>query len=484
MEVSELSKESLQTIIETVTCREDQIRQLAQILCVGKCHMSMIQLTCRQSNLPSPPLLVVHGVQATGKSTVAKEVLKGSSDPSAIIPSPECITTRHLLERTLDSVKESLEEHNEDEVPETDGRCESLSIFVVELQRLLANRRKFILVFDAIDRQREPSPTLLPALSRLGEIIPTLSVVLILTTPHPQLLHQAGVPHLHFPQYTRADTISIITAFPLPVSAHPIKNSPDPTSTSSDSDSAWLWTRFVTACYDSLGAAAARDLPSFRRLCQTLWPAFVAPILDKGEAPGDYWPREFSKLIVKNRPLFQNETALVPSIIPQELASISANTTTVPATPINLPYHAAFLLIASYLASHNPARTDLAMFSKTSLGKKRKRRGTPNHSKNKLKTHQKLSRRLLGPQPFGLERLFAIFHAIASDDGYRGGSAGIMGQVTTLVGLRLMVRAGNAGGGMGDALEGSGKWKCAVGWDFVKGVSREYGFVLDDYVVD
>ncbi|KAL8876158.1 MAG: hypothetical protein Q9198_005595, partial [Flavoplaca austrocitrina] len=39
------------------------------------------------------------------------------------------------------------------------------------MQRLLEDQKKFILVFDNIDRQREAAPTLLPALARLGELV-------------------------------------------------------------------------------------------------------------------------------------------------------------------------------------------------------------------------------------------------------------------------------------------------------------------------
>lgn len=62
----------------------------------------------------------------------------------------------------------------------TTGRCESLAQFVVELGRLLNDqvpratsnvKRRFVLVFDGIDKQREPPPTLLPALARLGELV-------------------------------------------------------------------------------------------------------------------------------------------------------------------------------------------------------------------------------------------------------------------------------------------------------------------------
>ncbi|KAL8947445.1 MAG: hypothetical protein Q9222_006273 [Ikaeria aurantiellina] len=114
----------------------------------------------------SPPNLILHGTQATGKSFTIHKLLKVIEKPSAVIRCKECITTRHLLERTLSEVQNALS----DSAPPIDGRCESISGFVVQLQRLLEGCKKFILVFDNVDRQREPPPTLLPALARLGEI--------------------------------------------------------------------------------------------------------------------------------------------------------------------------------------------------------------------------------------------------------------------------------------------------------------------------
>jgi len=90
----------------------------------------------------------------------------------AIINSRECITARHLFERTIASCADVIG----DPVVETInrdgfGRCENISVLTVQLQLLLNGRQKFILVLDGIDRQREASPTLLPALARLGEIV-------------------------------------------------------------------------------------------------------------------------------------------------------------------------------------------------------------------------------------------------------------------------------------------------------------------------
>lgn len=111
-------------------------------------------------------------MEATGKSLTLKTVLRSTDVPYAIVPSQECITTRHLLERAISACRDAVEQDNSrGAAPSIDGRCDSISAFVVQLQRLLEETNKFILVFDGIDQQREAAPTLLPAIARLGEIV-------------------------------------------------------------------------------------------------------------------------------------------------------------------------------------------------------------------------------------------------------------------------------------------------------------------------
>ena len=89
----------------------------------------------------------------------------------AIVPSKECITGRHLLERTVISCKTELEKAGVGPFNDIDGRCESLSTLTVLLQRMLERVDKFVLVYDGIDKQREAGPFLLQGIARLGEIV-------------------------------------------------------------------------------------------------------------------------------------------------------------------------------------------------------------------------------------------------------------------------------------------------------------------------
>jgi origin recognition complex subunit 5 len=78
-------------------------------------------------------------------------------------------------------------------------------------------------------------------------------------------------------------------------------------------DDAYVWSRFCNAVWDSLAKGAARDLVSFRAVCERMWRPFVAPLVD--ETIGT---RNFARLMVSRRPLFQNEEVLIDTLTPRD----------------------------------------------------------------------------------------------------------------------------------------------------------------------
>jgi len=208
------------------------------------------------------------------------------------------------------------------------ARCENIGALAVQLQRLLSGIEKFVLVFDGIDHQREAPPTLLPAMARFSEYvrlallsvgqnitdnksqIPNLTIIFIVTFPRQRFLHKLGVPHVHFPSYTREEALRIVTASPLDIFSEPESPSEQYDEEARNEDNAWLWGRFCAAVWDSLAKGAARDIISFRSLAERLWKPFVAPILD-----GTYGTRDFSRLMVAKRALFQGEKQLINRLI-------------------------------------------------------------------------------------------------------------------------------------------------------------------------
>ncbi|EAT86614.2 hypothetical protein SNOG_05550 [Parastagonospora nodorum SN15] len=154
---------------------------------------------------------------------------------------------------------------------------ENLSALCVNLAKLLEGRGKFVLVLDAVDKLRESAGTLIAALGRLGE-----SLFSILNNTPPKIFATPPSEE-QFPDYT-----------------------PDLAA----EDDAWLWSRFISAVYDSLSKHTGRDLLSFRRTCMKLWRPFVEPVVT-----GQFGTRDFSRLIINRKHLFQVEDAVLDRIV-------------------------------------------------------------------------------------------------------------------------------------------------------------------------
>ncbi|KAF2734225.1 hypothetical protein EJ04DRAFT_577120 [Polyplosphaeria fusca] len=452
-------------------CRELQIRQLSALY---------------SPDHASPTLVVVHGLTATGKTSLVKSYLSSSGIPHTIVHSRECITGRHLLERTVSSCLDALEEYSDGRLDRRPySRTENINSLVVNLGRMLEDRERFVLVLDGIDRQREMPPTFLPALARIGEYVPNLSIILITTLPQTYALHKPGVPHLHFPSYTRSDLFSILLLNPPKIFLEPpsLEQYPDYTPDVAAEDDEWLWNRFLGAVYESLSKHTGRDLVSFRNTSMRLWRDFVRLIVD-----GTFGTRDFSRLMVNRRHLFQGEDAVLDKIINTPNPTLPSGTgalSTLGKAAVkrkgmqhDLPYYATHLLVAAYLASYNPSRTDTTYFMKHTDKRKNKRRVNPGSGITKSK-HRRISRHLLTPSPFPLDRLLAIFRSLLEAPVPQ--LADIYTQIATLTSMRLLVRAGGVGNT--DPLDASAKWRVNFGFEWVRGLGRGIGIEVGEYLV-
>ncbi|KAL1954839.1 hypothetical protein VTO42DRAFT_527 [Malbranchea cinnamomea] len=397
-----LPEELVASISQQWPCRQLQIRQLAKLL---------------SPRLPSFPAIVVHGPEASGKSTILTEVLdaytcndtrgdvvstrsrykkrrlekvdeNSSSRESqlyCVVKVAECITARHLLTRIISSTIATL--HSAGTTDEewiriaNNSKCEHISGLPGTLGELLdkAGCNKFVLVLDGIDNLREGGQMLLAAFARVGELVRSLSIVFVLRlSPRPIFLQATGVPHVYFPPYTREEAISIVAALgPPDVHGLPVETA------------AKLYEPFLSTLYDSLIGPTASTIPVFRSTCQAIWPRFVSPIVNGEVPPGPaqkgQW--DFARLLVKGRSLFQQqgEQMLVHHIVSDSSQAESSLAARIKASTVvnknptshlpSLPYLSNLVLIAAFLAAHTPPRMDTTFFSKfTTARKKRIRR--------------------------------------------------------------------------------------------------------------
>ncbi|WEW56357.1 hypothetical protein PRK78_001800 [Emydomyces testavorans] len=473
----------------------------------------------------------------------------------AIIRVAECITARHLLMKIVSSTIIAIQKTGshifldgakEEWVKIADkARCENVSSLPTVLSDILGKTRceKYMLVLDGVDELREGGQMLLAALARLGVLhdcgkintphlnsqIPSLCVLFVSRfTPRPLFLQVAGVPHIYFPPYSRNETLSILSNLSPPS----VVDLPEETA-------AKLYPPFLSTLYDSLIGPAAGTISVFRSACEKLWPRFVAPIVNQENPPGGEW--DFSRLLVKNRTLFQQqgELVLIHRIVPDVANSSTANGTLsllknkasqLPA----LPYVSTLILTAAFLAAYIPQRLDTVLFSKFASSKKKRsrRRGkfnlasrlqsddqdlddptqTPSKRGKKSGTQSRVTKStpassstLLGtrkgvtnfltPRPFSLERLLAIYHAIDPNPPLTTVppvADAVFPDIATLQRLRLLVPASSAAAASGGAIDGGEKWclnvnitvssSASVNEEWIVEMARGIGVDIDEYL--
>ncbi|KIP09359.1 hypothetical protein PHLGIDRAFT_504934 [Phlebiopsis gigantea 11061_1 CR5-6] len=187
-----------------------------------------------------------------------------------------------------------------------------------------------------------------------------------------------------------------------------------------------------------------------------------------------------------------------PHEIPQSLAKKVAGDVDGERALRELPRIAKFVLIAAYLASTNPARTDMRMFGRgpDARSKRRRKGGSPRKTSAKASA-VKIPQRLLGPMPFPLDRMVAILGILLEENDadtrlsapeYKVpgeyteieiSRVGIYAQVMELASVHLLHRTSPS-----DRLEMSPTYKCGISYDIAFQLAKDVGIRLNDVIWD
>jgi len=158
-----------------------------------------------------------------------------------------------------------------------------------------------------------------------------------------------------------------------------------------------------------------------------------------------------------------------------------------------LPRMSQFILVAAFLASTNPAKSDLRMFGRGLDEKKRKRRGVVRKKGGGKGGPAKIPQRLLGPTPFPLDRLVAILGVLlegndvdtrlpAEEFTIPGeytemeiGRVQVYAAIMELTSMRLLHRTSPS-----DKLDGPPMFKCGISYDVALALARRLDVPLND----
>ncbi|KAL7827799.1 hypothetical protein AOLI_G00309510 [Acnodon oligacanthus] len=414
----------LQSLREKLPCREGQAGTLLAV-------MGEPEQYCY-------PSIFIYGHRATGKSHVVLTLLNRIGGL--------------LFEQTLLALFGA-------DAAALLPRSPSFSDFVRVYRQICAQQpasQTRYIVLERAELLRDMEANLLPGLLRLQELVDdNVAVILLSEIVWDKFRPNTGCfepLQLHFPDYNKAELLQILS----------LDSNPSYTPELYSSYINILLGVFYSVC---------RDLRELRHLAALNFSKFCEP-LEKGEAKEGnthkLWRNIEPHLKRAMQTVYLREVSSVQwgqqQMDEKEATALRGLSAL---AHVELPYYSKFLLIAAYLASYNPARTDRRFFLK-------------HHGKMKktsfLKKHEKTSNHLLGPKPFPLDRLLAIFYSVV--DSRVAPTASVFSQISSLVTLQLLTQVGHD-----DQLD-IPKYKCAVSLDFILAISRTVSFDIVRYLYD
>uniref|UniRef100_A0A8C2T4J2 Origin recognition complex subunit 5 n=1 Tax=Coturnix japonica TaxID=93934 RepID=A0A8C2T4J2_COTJA len=363
-----------------VPCRESQVSTLLSIF--GE---------RQQLSFPS---IFIYGHTSSGKTYVMKTLLNTLQLPHVFVNCVEFFTSRLLLEEILFQLQNySSETKQASHVP-----CDTFNDFVRLLKQALASQnlqdQTVYVVLDRAEQLREMEANILPAFLRLQELTDRNVTVILLS----EIVWEMFRPNtgcfepfvLYFPDYSIGHLQKILSQ------NHPPEYSAD----------------FYSAYINILLGVfymVCRDLKELQHLAALNFSKYCEPVVRREAKERDtrkLWKNIEPHLKKAMQTVYLREISssqwerLQSEEEPGQIKGLSAH------AHVELPYYSKFLLIAAYLASYNPVRTDKRFFLKHH-GKIKKT--------NFMKKHEKTSNHLLGPKPFPLDRLLAILYSIVDN---------------------------------------------------------------------
>lgn len=164
----------------------------------------------------------------------------------------------------------------------------------------------------------------------------------------------------------------------------------------------------------------------------------------------------------------------------------------------HLPRMSKFILLAAFLASTNPSKSDVRMFGRGADKQKRRRRKSASPKKVGAQTTvAKVSQRLLGPVVFPLDRLLAILGALLEENDVENrphepcfelpgehtdmelGRVHIYAAITELTSMRALHRTTAV-----EKLEGPPMYKCGVSFLVAVALAKDLQVPLNDLMWD
>lgn len=418
-----------------------------KIICRKKVIMQLYSLIGYPDE-PMPHSIFVYGHVATGKSLVVQNMLSYLKYNVATINCVEHIANRHIFEYILGDL--SLCFNNFPTNNQVQHKCDNFVDFIISLKEISMNdTRPIVIVLDKCDKLRDIDIGLLPTFLKLRELSNVnVCVIFVTDVVWEKFRVKIGIHEpfkIHFPQYTKNELIEILLL-----------------SMPCDYEDAFY--KNYLNLFLSVFFRFCRDLNELRYMAKINFSKYIEPIeLDQSKKNDTalLW-RNISATFKANLEVIYLRVSSENFTTDNQLSKDIESTMRL-ALSFELPYYAKYMLIASYLASYNPAKEDKYIFMKQKF--KRKKRIT---DKKKIMLNA-----FCGPYNFPVSRMIAIFCAILNEK--VDINANLLSQIPSMCQLGLLSVVGNYN-------LNEPKLKCCVSYDFILVIAKTVGFNIQNYL--
>ncbi|KZT08181.1 uncharacterized protein LAESUDRAFT_676836 [Laetiporus sulphureus 93-53] len=408
----------------------------------------------------------------------------------------------------------------------------------VEAMDPAAKTCRLVLVVERAERLRETLPDLVVPLTRLAEMSQLDIITIFISdtrwedirpplgaSPEPYYIDAPTTSQKGGPTtYLKVDltaTLEMLTSMYPPPDA---ERDPSIDPRTYHPSLRPLYERFLSTLYGSCGTFIS-DPYELAYIAAATWPGFVQPLIDDHTRRLEIYHAQKGEEVVSDSEYSDVNSDAMPELAPASPADVCHDL----ATPYKLVFRAAmdalypritnatdwvrhsapseydarsmktlprlakFILVAAFLASTNPPKSDMRMFGRgpdERLKRRRRKGGSPRKPKAGVAS---IPQRLLGPTSFTLDRLLAILGVLLEENDadvrppapqytFPGeytdmeiSRVAIYAQIMELASMHLLVRTSPP-----EKLDTPPSFKCGISLEIALLLARDVGVLLND----
>ncbi|KAF5354089.1 hypothetical protein D9756_006949 [Leucocoprinus leucothites] len=463
------------------------------------------------STYPPPFIYVYDPISLRTTSTVLTKAISGIRDNSTDsgieiyhvhVDAVTCFSQRLLFDtiinplRSIDPDSDLSERWND-----------SWDSFLHGIRHLNDRRRRetqkdvrFIISIEQVQRLKEKLPDSIIPLSRLNELSQVdIAVIFVSQTQWQDIKPTLGASpepyYIDVKPLTKSDIITTLSSRFASISTQ-AQASSSKYAHCYDPSLSQLYGHYISmiceVCFPFI-----HDIDELAYIAAARWPGFIKPLLNSSGTDTDasvVAPSEDTRLRLI-RAFTPSVTNALEALHPRLMNAVDwaaanepdPNTLSQLHALFQSPTTKPFILVASYIASTNPAKTDLRMFGRGLDEKKRRRRTMKGQIKQKVPQH------LLGPNPFPLDRMIAILGALLEENDVDSRlpnpelaipgeytdmeitRVGIHSAIMELVSMHFLLRTSPV-----DRIDGPPMFKSAISQDTALALAKQLDVPLND----